>query len=65
VRIEGEYGRSKYARVRDFAQTTTMALIGVSHAASEFLVMQRDMVPWFKREFGVQATLLPEQHWWR
>lgn len=65
VRIEGEYGRSKYARVRDFAQTTTMALIGVSHAASEFLVMQRDMAPWFEREFGVRAMLLPEQHWWR
>jgi putative NIF3 family GTP cyclohydrolase 1 type 2 len=65
VRIEGDYGRSKYARVREFAGATAMPLIGVSHAASEYLVMQRDMGPWFEREFRLRTKLLPEAHWWR
>ena len=36
-RIETEYGRAKFAEVERFAATTGMALVGVSHAASEFL----------------------------
>jgi hypothetical protein len=37
----------------------------VSHAASEFLVMQNEMRAWFSDRFAVATTLLPEAHWWR
>ena len=64
-RIETEYGRAKFAEVGRFAATTTMSLLGVSHAASEFLVMKSEMRDWFKARCDVKTELLPEAHWWR
>jgi len=64
-RIDTEYGHSKFEAVERFAETSAMALLGVSHAASEFLVMKRDMRAWFSNRFAVETVLLPEQQWWR
>lgn len=64
-RIDSDYGRTKCADVVAFAASTPMALLGVSHAASEFLVMQHNMREWFTERFGVRAVPLPETHWWR
>ncbi len=64
-RIDTEYGHRKFAEVDRFAATTRMALIGVSHAASEFLVMEREMQVWFKHRFAVVTVPLREAHWWR
>ncbi len=65
VRIEGEYGRAKYAQVEAFAQRTGMSLLGVSHAASEHLVMETQLPRWFRKTFGLDVRPLREQHWWR
>jgi putative NIF3 family GTP cyclohydrolase 1 type 2 len=64
-RIDTEYGHRKFADVEQFAATTQMALLGVSHAASEFLVMEREMQSWFKQRFAVATIPLREAHWWR
>jgi putative NIF3 family GTP cyclohydrolase 1 type 2 len=64
-RIDTEYGHRKFANVERFAATTRMALLGVSHAASEFLVMEREMPSWFKQRFAVGTVPLREAHWWR
>ena len=64
-RIDTEYGHTKFADVERFAATTGMALLGVSHAASEFLVMTREMRAWFAGKFAVDVVPLPESHWWR
>ena len=64
-RIDMDYGRSKFAEVERFATTSGMALLGVSHAASEFLVMRNEMRDWFGARYQVEVTLLPEAHWWR
>ena len=63
--IDTDSGRKKYAEMKSYAARTKMALWGVSHAASEFLVMQQDMAPWFKTRFSVKAHALPEAIWWR
>ncbi|GAA1368453.1 Nif3-like dinuclear metal center hexameric protein [Catellatospora chokoriensis] len=65
VRIEGEYGRSKLAAVRHFAATTGMTLLGVSHAASEHLVIETQLARWFAENFDVTVQPLREPHWWR
>jgi putative NIF3 family GTP cyclohydrolase 1 type 2 len=65
VRIEGEYGRRKYADVRAFAARTTMTLVGVSHAASEQLVLRTQLSRWFAGRHGLQPHLLDEPQWWR
>jgi putative NIF3 family GTP cyclohydrolase 1 type 2 len=64
VRIEGEYGRAKYADVERYATTTAMMLLGVSHAASEDLVLRTQLSRWFQR-FPVPYIALREPRWWR
>ena len=63
--IDSDIGRTRFAAVDAFARETTMALIGVSHAASEFLVMQSSMRTWFADRYPIPTVLLPESHWWR
>jgi putative NIF3 family GTP cyclohydrolase 1 type 2 len=65
VRIEGEYGRRRYADVRAFAERTTMTLIGVSHAASEQLVLRTQLSRWLGERHGLKPHLLDEPQWWR
>ena len=66
IRIEGERGRTKFERVTQYAETRSpMRLVGVSHAASEFLVMRTHIKPWIKEAFNLGAVPLPQQTWWR
>lgn len=63
-RIEGDYGRRKFADVRAFAATTTM-MLGVSHAASEHLVIETQLARWFAETFAITLRPLREPRWWR
>ncbi|AEV85387.1 hypothetical protein ACWT_4367 [Actinoplanes sp. SE50] len=65
VRIEGDYGRRKFADVQNFAATTGMTLIGVSHAASEHLVMETQLARWFTGTLGLTLHPIRETDWWR
>lgn len=65
VRIEGEYGRRKYAEVTEFAGRTGMTLVGVSHAASEQLVLETQLARWFREHHGIEVVPLREPEWWR
>jgi putative NIF3 family GTP cyclohydrolase 1 type 2 len=65
VRIEGEYGRRKFAEVESFAATTSMTLIGVSHAASEHLVIETQLARWFAETLGITLRPIRETRWWR
>ncbi|MEM7117890.1 MAG: Nif3-like dinuclear metal center hexameric protein [Chloroflexota bacterium] len=66
IRIEGKRGRTKFERVTQYAETSSpMRLVGVSHAASEFLVMRTHIAPWIKETFKLDTVLLPQQTWWR
>jgi len=64
-RVDNDYGRQQRKEDEEFASTTQMSLIGVSHAASEFLVMEKQLIPWFERELGIKALALPLAAWWR
>jgi hypothetical protein len=61
VRIEGEYGRRKYAEVK--VLDTSMSLFRASHAATEHLVMRTQLACWFKGR-ATYATI-DEPEWWR
>jgi putative NIF3 family GTP cyclohydrolase 1 type 2 len=65
VRIEGDHGRRKFAEVRRFAATTTMTLIGVSHAGSEHLVIETQLTRRLDRTFGLPLHPIREPRWWR
>ncbi|OFX27176.1 MAG: hypothetical protein A2Z07_01985 [Armatimonadetes bacterium RBG_16_67_12] len=64
-RIDNDDGRRLFREVEDFARGTTMSLIGVSHAASEYLVMKTQMIRWLKETFAVDVELIPLNRWWR
>lgn len=63
--INNDYGHMKFKEMMEYVNTTHMSLIGVSHAASEFLVMKELMTEWFKERFKLETILLEEEHWWR
>jgi putative NIF3 family GTP cyclohydrolase 1 type 2 len=62
--IDNEYGREKFRRVMEYVQKTNMSLIGVSHSASEYLVMKTLMKEWISKQFDVEIVLLPQKKWW-
>jgi len=42
-RVDNDYGRRRFREMMDYVPAASMSLIGVSHAASEFLVMKTQM----------------------
>jgi putative NIF3 family GTP cyclohydrolase 1 type 2 len=64
-RIDNAYSRRLFQDVQDFALQTTMSLIGVSHASSEYLVMRTHMAAWFAEHCEVAVQLVPLPQWWR
>ena len=47
-----------------YAEMSKMALLGFSHAATEYLVMKNQMAGWFEEQ-GMQAVCLEQSDWWR
>ena len=65
ARVDTEFGRKRFAEMEAYAAKSSMSLVGVSHAASEFLVLRTQVAPWIREEFGLEAHLLPPTRWWR
>jgi hypothetical protein len=42
-----------------------MTLVGVSHAASEHLVIETQLARWFGETLGITLHPIREPHWWR
>jgi putative NIF3 family GTP cyclohydrolase 1 type 2 len=59
------YGRAKHDKVMAYLPNTKMSIMGVSHAASEQLVMETHMAPWFSSNCRVQARTIRLEKWWR
>ncbi|ENQ3080459.1 Nif3-like dinuclear metal center hexameric protein [Bacillus cereus] len=62
--IDNDYGKKKYAIMKEYIPHTNMSLIGVSHSASEYLVKKTLMYDWFAQNFNVNVVLLPQEKWW-
>jgi hypothetical protein len=63
-KIDNEIGRRKQREIDDYLPTTSLTAVGLSHAGSEFLVMQ-ELAPLIERHLGLPAEAVPESHWWR
>lgn len=63
-RLNTEWGDENNPRMIDFNAKTSMAMIGLSHAGSEYLTMKVEMADWFKENFQVETELLPQDKWW-
>ncbi|MBD7944608.1 Nif3-like dinuclear metal center hexameric protein [Psychrobacillus sp. FSL K6-2684] len=62
--IDNEYGHRKFKKMQEYIATTSMSLIGVSHAASEYLVHKTLVKDWFEQNFHIKTILLPQEKWW-
>jgi hypothetical protein len=50
--------------IASFTQNLKMVLVGVSHAASEYLVMKTQMKEYFENK-GLPTEAVPQGNWWR
>lgn len=62
--IDNPYGKQRFAQMMEYVPETTMSLIGVSHSASEYLVMKTQMKRWFEQSTSLRVVLLPQEKWW-
>ncbi|MFD1738156.1 Nif3-like dinuclear metal center hexameric protein [Bacillus salitolerans] len=62
--IDNEYGNRRFQEMMKYVDETSMSLIGVSHAASEYLVKKTLIKEWFEREFSIEPILIPQSKWW-
>lgn len=63
-KIDNEIGRRKQAEIEAYLPTTGLTAIGLSHAGSEFLVMD-EVASLIERRLGLPAEAVPESRWWR
>lgn len=60
--------RLRVARLKEeiasFTRNLKMVLVGVSHAASEYLVMKTQMKDYFESK-GIPTEAIPQENWWR
>ena len=59
-----DWGKENTKKIKEYSRTVNFSMIGVSHSASEFLVMKTQMVDWFKKNFNLPVTPLPQSKWW-
>ena len=50
--------------IYEYSRKARMVLVGVSHAASEYLVMKTQMKEYFESK-GLPTTPVPQKDWWR
>jgi putative NIF3 family GTP cyclohydrolase 1 type 2 len=62
--IDNEYGKRKFEEMKEYCKSTSMSLIGVSHASSEFLVHATQLKSWFEVQFQLPVSLIPQEKWW-
>ena len=61
---DSDWGKQNIAKLKKYAKTVDISLIGVSHAASEFLVMKTQIPKFLKENFGLPIIPLAQKKWW-
>lgn len=61
---DNNWGKQNTAKLQNYAKKIDISMIGVSHAASEFLVMKTQIPEWFKKNFGLPVVPLTQNKWW-
>jgi putative NIF3 family GTP cyclohydrolase 1 type 2 len=61
---ERHWAETNRAACLEYAESSNMAMLGFSHAATEFLVMRSQMGDWFRGR-GLHVACLEQSDWWR
>ncbi|OGE34843.1 hypothetical protein A3C32_01545 [Candidatus Daviesbacteria bacterium RIFCSPHIGHO2_02_FULL_41_14] len=59
-----DWGKQNTIILKEYIKTVNISIVGVSHAASEFLVMSSQIPEWFKEKFGLDTIPLAQSKWW-
>lgn len=62
--IDNERGKDKMKESLEYINNSNMSFFGVSHAASEFLVIKNEVLPLISNNFNVLTKDLPLANWW-
>ena len=62
--IDNEKGRLKMKEALDYIKDSKMSFFGVSHAASEFLVIKDQVLPLLFKKFNLPIKDIPMANWW-
>lgn len=62
--IDNEKGRIKMEEAKNYMKDSKMSFFGVSHAASEFLVIKKMVLPFLKESFNIEIKDIPMSKWW-
>lgn len=63
-RYDSSWGKQNTEKIKKYAKTVDISLIGVSHSASEFLVMKTQLPRFLKENFGLPIIPLAPREWW-
>ncbi|KKR92050.1 MAG: hypothetical protein UU42_C0005G0013 [Candidatus Woesebacteria bacterium GW2011_GWA1_41_13b] len=61
---DSDWGKQNTTRLQEYANRVDMSMVGVSHAASEFLVMKTQIPKWFRKKFQLRSVPLSQNNWW-
>lgn len=61
---DNDWGKQNTAILQNYAKTVNISMIGVSHAASEFLVMKTQIPEWLRENSGLTVIPLSQNKWW-
>jgi len=62
--IDNEKGRTKMKEALGYMENSQMSFFGVSHAASEFLVIKDQVLPLIAAKFDLPIKDIPLSNWW-
>lgn len=62
--IDNEKGKIKMKEALDYIKDSKMSFFGVSHAASEFLVVKEMVLPLLAHQFNLPVKDIPLDNWW-
>ncbi len=63
-RHQSDWAKDNLKKVEAYAKSSDLSLIGVSHSASEYLVMKTLIPNWIASRFDVSVVPLAQRSWW-
>lgn len=61
---KSEWGKKNTKKIKKYVKTVDIGLIGVSHAASEALIMRTQLSEWIEETLGIPVVFLAQDKWW-
>jgi putative NIF3 family GTP cyclohydrolase 1 type 2 len=61
---DNEWGRQNTLKIQKYSEAVGMSMIGVSHGASEYLVMKTQIPEWLRKKFTISIIPISQSVWW-